>query len=40
MGVEGLISSQYILRELEARVSIITLEKNLMGGKSRGYGTI
>ena len=40
MVVEGLISSQYIMRELEARVSIITLEKNLMGGKSRGYETI
>ena len=33
MGVEGLIISQYILRELEARVSIITLEKKPDGWK-------
>ena len=34
------IASRYVLLQLEARVFKVALEKNLMGRKSRGYGTI
>ena len=35
-----LISSQYILLQLKARAFKVTLEKKLMGGKSRAYRTV
>ena len=34
------IASRYVLLLLEARVFKVALEKNLIGRKSRGYGTI